>query len=114
MGYSVASPNPTFLARKCRSRMQWLWYMASSDNILGSEETRVRAICLCAGRSSRLLPLTLQIHKSALHVAGWPVLDWQISAFLAAGIKEVVFVLGHGAYEIRRLLEPWRSVLEVH
>jgi len=74
----------------------------------------VRAICLCAGRSSRLLPLTLQVHKSALHVAGWPVLDWQMSAFLAAGIKEVVFVLGHGVHETRRLLEPWRSVLKVH
>lgn len=74
----------------------------------------MRAICLCAGRSSRLLPLTLQVHKSALHVAGWPVLDWQMSAFLAAGIKEVVLVLGHGVHEIRRLLEPWRSVLEVH
>lgn len=74
----------------------------------------MRAICLCAGRSSRLLPLTLQVHKSALHVAGWPVLDWQMSAFMAAGIKDVVFVLGHGVHEMRRLLEPWRSILEVH
>jgi choline kinase len=42
------------------------------------------------------------------------MLDWQMSAFLAAGIDEVVFVLGHGGHEIRRLLEPWRSILEVH
>lgn len=89
-------------------------YMCSSDNISALEETRVRAICLSAGRSSRLLPLTLEVHKSALYVAGWPVLDWQMSAFVAAGIKEVVLVVGHGAHEIRRLLDPWRSVLELH
>jgi choline kinase len=53
------------------------------------------------------------VHKSALHVAGWPVLHWQISTFLAAGINEAVFVLGHGAHAIRQLLEPWRSLLEV-
>ena len=74
----------------------------------------MKAICLSAGRSSRLLPLTREVHKSALHVASWPVLDWQMSAFMAAGIKEVVLVLGHGAHAIRRLLEPWRSLLEVH
>jgi choline kinase len=42
------------------------------------------------------------------------MLDWQMSAFLAAGIREIVFVLGHGAKEIRRLLEPWRRALKVH
>jgi L-glutamine-phosphate cytidylyltransferase len=74
----------------------------------------VKAICLSAGRSSRLLPLTREVHKSALQVASWPVLDWQMSAFVQAGIKEVVLVLGHGAHAIRRLLEPWHSVLKVH
>ena len=73
----------------------------------------MRVICLSAGRSSRLMPLTAQIHKSALRVAGWPILDWQMHSFWLAGIRDVVVVAGHGSDETRRLLGAWKNRMAI-
>src|SRR4029077_6183930 len=73
----------------------------------------MRAICLAAGRSSRLLPLTRDVHKSALRIAGWPILDWQMAAFLHAEINDIVVITGHGSDETCRLLEPWENLLNI-
>lgn len=36
-----------------------------------------------------------------------------MGTFLAAGIQEVVLVVGHGSSESRRLVRPWRSILDI-
>jgi choline kinase len=74
----------------------------------------MRAICLCAGQSSRLMPLTRDVHKSALLVSGWPILDWQLTAFLHAEIRQVTIVSGHGSHETHRLLERWKPLLDLN
>jgi choline kinase len=73
----------------------------------------MRAICLSAGRSSRLMPLTRNVHKSALRVRGWSILDWQMTAFLRADIDEVVVVVGHGSEETYRLLDAWKDLISI-
>jgi len=64
----------------------------------------VKAVILSAGQGKRLLPLTEKIPKCALDVAGRPIVIWQIDTLLAAGVDEVVLVLGHCASEVEKLL----------
>lgn len=55
----------------------------------------MRAILLCAGRGSRLNPLTSDRPKCLVKVGGKVILDHQIDALLAAGIGEIVVVGGY-------------------
>ncbi len=63
----------------------------------------MKVISLVAGVSSRLMPLTADRHKSQLDVAGRPLIRWQLDAFEAAGISEIVFITGHHGEQIREL-----------
>jgi choline kinase len=60
----------------------------------------MRVISLLAGACTRLHPLTLGCHKAMLNVGGYPVLDWQLEAFRAAAIADLVLVVGHGRTEL--------------
>jgi L-glutamine-phosphate cytidylyltransferase len=53
-----------------------------------------RAIILSAGKGSRLLPLTAERPKCLIELAGKTLLDWQLDALCAAGIREIVVVTG--------------------
>lgn len=55
----------------------------------------MRAIVLAAGRGRRLEPLTLTTPKPLLCVAGRPILAHILDALAAAGIRDVVVVVGH-------------------
>ncbi len=57
-------------------------------------EQKVKAIILSAGQGRRLMPLTEAMPKCCLQVDGLPLLEWQIKALAANGIKEVVVVTG--------------------
>ena len=55
----------------------------------------VKAILLCAGRGSRLDPLTAKQPKCLVSVDGHTILDHQISALQAADIDEIMVVGGY-------------------
>ncbi len=63
-----------------------------------SERREVRkAVILAAGRGRRMGKLTADRPKGAIEVGGHALIDWQIEALRAAGIKEIAIVTGHGA-----------------
>ena len=54
-----------------------------------------QAVILAAGRGSRLGALTDCVPKGMVEVAGKPLLAWQRSALLAAGVEKVTVVTGY-------------------
>ena len=65
----------------------------------------MRAIVLAAGRGRRLEPLTLTTPKPLLPVAGRPILAHILDALAAAGIQDLVVVVGHLGEQIAAYLE---------
>lgn len=55
----------------------------------------VRGVILAAGRGSRLRPLTDRKPKCLLKVAEKPLLEYQIDAFMSAGISDIIVVSGY-------------------
>ncbi|MEM9777284.1 MAG: nucleotidyltransferase family protein [Chloroflexota bacterium] len=53
------------------------------------------AVLLAAGRGKRLRPYTDTTPKPLLPVKGRPTLDFTLQAAVQAGVKQVVFVIGH-------------------
>lgn len=61
-----------------------------------AERREVRkAVILAAGRGKRMGKLTADRPKGALEVDGHALIDWQIEALRAAGVKEIAVVTGH-------------------
>jgi len=54
-----------------------------------------KAIIVAAGRGRRLGENTAEIPKCMVRVNGRPILHWQLRAFAAAGIRDVVIVRGY-------------------
>jgi len=50
----------------------------------------MKAMILAAGRGERLRPLTDELPKPLLTVAGKPLIVWHIEALVAAGIRDIV------------------------
>lgn len=69
----------------------------------------MRAILLCAGRGSRLDPLTRDQPKCLVEVAGKPILQHQLDALHANGIDDVAVV---GGYRMARIRNYVRRVRE--
>lgn len=69
----------------------------------------MKAIILAAGRGSRMKRLTEDRPKCLIELKGKALLDWQIEALHAAGIKEVSIVTGY-----RRELLVKRELFEFH
>src|SRR6185369_15371895 len=59
--------------------------------------TSMKAIILSAGQGSRLLPLTQERPKCLLPIGPYTLLEWQIRAVAAAGIKDIAVVIGFKA-----------------
>jgi choline kinase len=53
-----------------------------------------KAIILSAGKGSRLLPLTADCPKCLIRLSGKSLLDWQLDALQAAGVRDIVVVTG--------------------
>jgi choline kinase/diacylglycerol kinase family enzyme len=65
----------------------------------------MRAVILCAGQGRRLLPLTSEIPKALLAVAGErSILALQLEALAACGVREACVVIGHGAAHVEAFL----------
>jgi choline kinase len=63
-----------------------------------------KAIILSAGQGSRLLPLTENLPKCLLDLAGRSMLEWQLQSLAAAGITEVVVVTGFQTQQVETSL----------
>jgi choline kinase len=57
----------------------------------------MKAIILSAGQGSRLLPLTQDRPKCLLPIGPHHLLEWQVRAIAAAGIKDIAVVIGFKA-----------------
>jgi len=64
----------------------------------------MRAIILSAGQGSRLLPLTAERPKCLIEFSGRTLLDWQIDALAANGVREIVVVVGFQAAKVEEHL----------
>jgi len=53
-----------------------------------------KAVILSAGKGSRLLPLTADLPKCLIDLAGKSLLEWQLDVLEGAGVSEVVVVTG--------------------
>jgi len=65
----------------------------------------MKVLLLSAGQGRRLGALTESTPKCLLQLAGRSLLQWQVLAFAAAGIEEVVVVTGFGADQVAAELE---------
>lgn len=63
---------------------------------------RTRGLILAAGRGRRLQPLTDTRPKCLVTLAGRALLDWQLAALQASGIREVAVVVGYRGGQVRR------------
>ncbi len=64
----------------------------------------MRVIILAAGQGKRLLPLTADVPKALLDIGGKPLIERQIEAFAAQGIKDFVVVTGYAARRVDNAL----------
>lgn len=64
-------------------------------------------ILLAAGRGQRLAPLTDDVHKSLLPIAGRPVLGYVVEQVLATGCRDVVCVTGYKAEDVQGFLKSY-------
>jgi HAD superfamily hydrolase (TIGR01450 family) len=62
----------------------------------------MKAIILAAGIGSRLRPLTSTKPKCMVTVAGRPIIDYQIKAYLSAGIKDIIIITGYESSKIKK------------
>ncbi len=67
----------------------------------------LKALILSAGQGRRLLPLTADTPKCVLPVAGRPLLVWQIETLLAAGVDDIVVVVGYRAERVEEAIAPY-------
>ncbi len=74
------------------------------DNQANPQATPLKVIILSAGQGSRLLPHTENLPKALLDLGGRTLLEWQLRALLAAGVREAVVVTGFRDVEIDRAL----------
>jgi UDP-N-acetylglucosamine diphosphorylase/glucosamine-1-phosphate N-acetyltransferase len=63
----------------------------------------MKGYILAAGEGLRMRPLTANIPKPLLPVAGKPFLEHNIEAFREAGIKEIILLVGWRAHRIHEL-----------
>ncbi len=64
----------------------------------------MKTMILAAGRGERLRPLTDQIPKPLLPVAGKPLIEYTIEALVNAGFKDLVINIAHLGAQIKKVL----------
>ena len=64
----------------------------------------VKGLILCAGKGSRLEPLTYSITKTLIPIGNKPMVQRAVETLIDAGIKEIGLVVREGAETIQKLL----------
>ena len=72
----------------------------------------MKAVIPLAGKGTRLRPHTHLIPKPLMRVAGKPILDCILDDLLAAGVSEVVFIVGHLQGAVRAHLSDHELLFE--
>jgi HAD superfamily hydrolase (TIGR01450 family) len=70
-------------------------------------------VILAAGIGSRLRPMTNTKPKCLVTTAGMPILRYQIDAYIAAGINEIVLVIGYEGGAIRDYCKHLKGI-QIH
>jgi choline kinase len=65
----------------------------------------VKAVILSAGQGKRLLPLTAMRPKCLVPIAGRTILEWQIMALAANGVRDIVAVTGFGEDAVQQVID---------
>jgi L-glutamine-phosphate cytidylyltransferase len=73
----------------------------------------VRVIILAAGQGKRLLPLTADVPKALLDIGGKSLIQRQIEAFRACGVKDVTVVTGYASRRMEQVLANLSLRLDV-
>ncbi|MGI9482919.1 MAG: sugar phosphate nucleotidyltransferase [Hyphomicrobiales bacterium] len=73
----------------------------------------MKVIILGAGQGKRLLPLTEDIPKALLDIGGRRMIERQIDAFVACGIKEIVVITGYADDAMQEVLDALAKELNV-
>lgn len=60
-----------------------------------------KALITCAGFGTRFLPVTKAVQKEMLPIWNRPVIDYTVSACIAAGVEEIVFIVRSGDTQVR-------------
>ena len=74
----------------------------------------MQAIILAAGEGSRLRPLTQNRPKALLPAAGKPILGHVISSLHAAGIHDIIVVVGYRSEMVMKYLSAFPDISVVH
>ena len=61
-------------------------------------------VILCGGLATRLRPLTTNIPKSLIDVAGRPFIEHQLSDLQGQGVRRVILCAGHGGEMIEKAI----------
>lgn len=64
----------------------------------------MRIVILAAGQGKRLLPLTTEVPKALLDIGGKTLIERQIEAFAAKGLKDFTVVTGYGVLRMEEAL----------
>ncbi len=73
----------------------------------------MKAVILAAGLGRRLGELTRDRTKAMIEVAGRTIIDRSLEALAAAGVRDVVIVIGHAGAELRAALQNHPSGLRI-
>ncbi|MBI5289151.1 MAG: NTP transferase domain-containing protein [Chloroflexi bacterium] len=65
----------------------------------------IHAVILAAGNGGRLQPLTAETPKPLIEVRGRPLIGHVLDSLLAAGVRDVVIVIGYRGGQVRAALE---------
>ena len=74
----------------------------------------MKAVIPLAGKGTRLRPHTHITPKPLIRVAGKPVLDHILDDLVAAGVSEVVFIVGHLQHAIRAHIAAGYPAIRAH
>lgn len=73
----------------------------------------MQAILLAAGKGTRMWPLATRTPKPLLEVAGRSLLWRMLDGLAAAGARDCVVVVGHGAEAVTAAARAWRGAMPV-
>ena len=68
-------------------------------------------VILAAGVGSRLRPMTNNKPKCMVTTAGLPILQYQLNAYINAGIKDIIIVVG---YEGSAIVEYCKHIKDIN
>ena len=74
----------------------------------------MKAIFLCSGVGSRLMPLTKDIPKSLIEVNGRTILEIELEGLVACDIKDIIITTGYLGDALRRYVRSRYPSLDIH